>query len=383
MKILLRAIVLLDEDLRLRVYSPGLLEVEEDSNKDQVSFGIYCGEHVDLDLSNLVLLPRHLNGHAHILDLKLRQYFHTYYIDDVVGAPYGIKYLYIKKMNIHDLSQTVKYSLENMLRSGTGKAWIVLEHGLRLHNIVRKYADSVNMNIQLFLEPSRFHLIPDENSDSEIVSEVKSIVRLGYDVEIISPLNYTTDELNEIKQIAHSASKLIMTHVSETPDTYRERDLDLAVDILDADILVHCCYIEKRDLDKLRDRIIVVTPRSNIKLAGKVAPLQDILRLDDIRGILIGTDNIGLYDPNLWDEYRILAAILNREVLQNLFVKVLETTYRLTYNKPEYHITNGQLVCIVNSCRDIVTSIVQGEVLTVGLLERGKVKFFREVVTAI
>ncbi len=378
MRIALRAIIIVDDNCEVRVYSPGLLEIENSFKRTRATFGKYTGELVDLALSKLVLVPRHINAHVHVLDYGLRHYFHTYYIDDVVGAPFGLKYLYLRTASRAKLSESIKRSLAYMYSTGTGKTWIVLESGLALYEVVSSSLRRLNVpiGVELFLEPSKFHLLPDERPDEQIMREVREIVQRGHNVELISPLNYAREELEEIRRIAHSSGKLIMTHVSETSDTYQEGDLDLALDVLDADILVHCCYIDKEDVEKLRGKIIVITPRSNLRLAGKLAPLQEIVkRSDELQGILLGTDNVGLYDPNMWDEYSALARIFNKKFLYDLFARILESTCRFYGQDLNKLLLNGQLV-LVRETDDILTSIIRGEVVTAGVLVEGQVRMF-------
>ncbi|NPA69977.1 MAG: hypothetical protein GXO26_04150 [Crenarchaeota archaeon] len=247
-----------------------------------------------------IVAPQFMNNHVHILDLDLRKYFKTMYIDDVVGAPYGIKYLYINTISIENLLRSIEYSLDVAYRTGTGELWIVLENGLRTIELLEKISRKFPMIIRPFLEPSKFHLGPWEDYCEDIVNEVQMIVEKGYDVELISPLNYNVNELKEIEKIVHSRDKMIMTHVSETLDTSEERDLDLAIDVLKADVLVHCVHV--RDLSKLQDRIIVVTPRSNLALVGKF----NVEVFKNVKNVRVGTDNVGLNDPDMWSEVRVL-----------------------------------------------------------------------------
>ncbi len=246
------------------------------------------------------LIPQFHNAHIHILDLELRKYFKTMYIDDVVGAPYGIKYIYLRKREIDKIRKSIEYSLKVTYRTGTGKAWIVLEQGIHLVNVARELLEKYPIEYTLFLEPSIFHLNPRDEISNELIREVSKIVDMGYNIEIISPLNYSKEELSIIGKIVHSKNLNIMTHVSETADTSEENDLDLAIDILGADILVHCTYVE--DICRLKGKTVVITPRSNMFLVGK-CNLKIFRELENVR---IGTDNVGLLDPDMWREARTL-----------------------------------------------------------------------------
>ncbi len=380
MKILLRAIVFLDDDSEVKILEHCILEIaDKHRGRTCLHVGKHSGEKPDLVLSRYVLLPRHLNAHVHVLDLDLRHYFHTYYIDDVVGAPFGIKYLHIRNMQREEAERSIYLSLSHMYYTGTGASWIVLENGLRYCDLVELCSKRASVNVQLFVEPSVFHLTQEEDFDERIIGEVRDIVRLGYNVELVSPLNYLPDELSEIRKIARLSSRKIMTHVSETYDTHQEGDLRLAIDVLDADILVHCCYISDTEVELLENRILVITPRSNLKLAGRIAPVRDILRLGDrLGGLLVGTDNVGLHDPNMWDEYKTLARVLDRDTLRTLFLKVIETTYNVANSDKCNLILNGQLVSLEDYSKDTLESIMRGEVHTVGVLVDGQPILFKQ-----
>ncbi len=265
-----------------------------------------------------VLAPQFVNSHIHVLDLGLRRYFKTMYIDDVVGAPYGIKYLYIRKERIEKLSESIEYSLDIAYRTGTGELWIVLEMGLHMVETLERTARKYPMIVRPFLEPSKFHLGPWEEYSEDIVNEVRSIVERGYDVELISPLNYNVEELRDIERIVHLHGRKIMTHVSETADTSEDDDLNLAVNVLKADILVHCIYV--RDISQLAGRIIVITPRSNLALVGNFN--TEVFK--HVRDVRVGTDNVGLNDPDMWSEARTLvrSGVDPYHICRSIFINV-------------------------------------------------------------
>ncbi len=269
-----------------------------------------------INLRKYIALPQFLNAHVHVQDYFLRRYFKEMYIDDVVGAPYGIKYVLLRKANRDIIEDSIEKALDTMYRSGTGFSYVVVEYGLQNLDLVNKILKKYPINIRLFLEPSKFHITQECQINYDIIHEVNEIVERGYDVELVSPLNYTIEELENIEKIVHSRSRMIMTHVSETEDTFNENDIDISIDILRADLLVHCIYVE--DFRRLKDKIIVVTPRSNIELIGKICDIDSAVNYCKV---YVGTDNVGLVEPNMWDEAKVLISIdLNpRMVFKLLF----------------------------------------------------------------
>jgi len=287
------------EDGEIRIVDNAQIEIDERGHLTGV------GRATSLKYSKRfrVVIPQFVNAHIHVLDLDLREYFRKMYIDDVVGVPYGVKYLYLREVEPGKVMKSARYALDIMYRTGTGEAWIVVEYGPKFIRCLSEIFDSYPIHVVPFLEPSIHHLGPWEETSEELIREVYEIASSGYNVELISPLNYSIDELKKIEDIVHSRNLEIMTHVSETSDTYLDGDLALALNILKADVLVHCTHVE--DVQVLRGKCVVVTPRSNLMLVGKI---NTRLFENGIK-IRVGTDNVGLVDPDMWSEARILARL--------------------------------------------------------------------------
>jgi len=327
-----RKLVTLEDDKTLLIDNA---QVEIDDEGRIVGIGKISN--IRYDKRFTILIPQFANCHVHVLDLELRRCFKTMYIDDVVGAPYGIKYLYIRKVDERRLLRSIEYALDVAYRSGTGEMWIVLEMGLHTIDLLSRVMERFPITVKPFLEPSKFHIGYWENYDEDIVNEVRMIVERGFNVELISPLNYNVDELKHIEKIVHERGLEIMTHVSETLDVYEEDDLDLALNVLKADVLVHCTHV--RDLSKLENKIIVVTPRSNLALVGKC----NVEIFNNVQNVRVGTDNVGLNDPDMWCEVRTLLRLgvdvnhICRSVFINVgcgdFARFQIACYHITYEK--------------------------------------------------
>ncbi len=315
--------LLYKENEELRIRRNVTLDVEDGEFE--------LNEHCSVRLGEAcVALPTFENSHIHVLDSWLSDFFNRMYIDDVVGAPYGIKYFYLQIAADGILRESAHYAAAQLRRTGTTRAKIVVEYGIRNARIVEEATESSGIIAELFLEPSEFHVLPEESSSERILKELENIARAGKNIELISPLNYTREELELARELKRKYNVKIMTHVSETEDTYQDGDLKLAVDVLDADILVHCVHVRDEDVELLRGRTIVVTPRSNIRLVGKLPPLEKFLKYDDIE-VKVGTDNVGLCDPNMWSEFKVLATIVSPSVLTKLVENnlVLEGSFQL------------------------------------------------------
>ena len=327
-----RALIYKDSDSSIRIVHKAQIEIEDGKI---VGLGRQTSL-TGLEIVNLIL-PQFINAHIHVQDLFLRKYFQSMYIDDVVGAPFGIKYVLLKKVDEYIIRQSIEKTYEIMYRTGVGEAYVVLEYGLKNIKILEDVCSRYPINTIPFLEPEHFHIVRDYDSNYEIINEVKNIVDKGYNVELISPLNYTDYELKEIEKIVHSKGRLIMTHVSETQDTAEEGDLEIATKILKADILVHCIFANNYEL--LKDKLVVVTPRSNMKFIGRICNLK--LLKNYCKKILVGTDNVGLVDPDMWYEVRTLLNInINPiDIFNMVFLENLEVC-----NIAKFQIVSSELI---------------------------------------
>lgn len=256
---------------------------------------------------NTILIPQLVNSHIHILDYRLSRYYDKYWIDDVVGTPYGIKYQYLRKVKRRDLTY-LEELFWNIKQTGTGCVVPFIEYGLRYVDFIIKLAEKYRLSLIPFLEPShyRLHISSEDEVYDELVKEVKNIVERRFNVALISPLNYTIRELEHISKLAHDFKVKIGTHISETEDTYLEDDLSRALTYLKPDLAIHLTQLRGKDLDKLPKGLgVVITPRANSIFIGKLPPLYELLRNENIYTML-GTDNVGVTSWNIIEEVHYL-----------------------------------------------------------------------------
>ncbi len=256
---------------------------------------------------NTILTPQFINSHIHILDYNLSRYYDKYWIDDVVGTPYGIKYWYLKKVGRKELTY-LEELFKKIKSSGTGCIVPFIEYGLRYVDFVIELAEKYRLNLIPFLEPSyyRLHVSNEDEVHDELIKEVENIVKRGFNVALISPLNYTIKELEHISKLAHDFKVKIGTHISETEDTYLDDDLSRALTYLKPDLAIHLTQLRGKDLDRLPKGLgVVITPRANSIFINKLPPLHELLRNENIY-IMLGTDNVGVTSWNIIEEIHYL-----------------------------------------------------------------------------
>ncbi|WP_069806550.1 amidohydrolase family protein [Vulcanisaeta thermophila] len=267
-----------------------------------------------VDLGNTVLMPQLVNAHVHVLDYPLLGLYGKYYIDDLVGAPYGIKYHFLRRAREEDLTTGLRSVFRRVRRYGVGCLLSIIEYGFRYAELVVKEAQSEGLCITPFAEPSTFRVYVHEGEEDDVDEgferEVRDFVERGFNVSLISPLNYTKAELKLAAKLTSAHGLWVMTHVSETEDTYADNDMGRAGETLNPanTVMVHLTQLGDEDILKLAPSPIVTCPRSNVELVGKLPRISTMVK----RGfrLMVGTDNVALVEPNPWDEIKTLRELL-------------------------------------------------------------------------
>ncbi len=263
-------------------------------------------------------MPQLTNAHIHVLDYFLMGLFNKYYIDDVVGAPYGLKYYYLRRVRPESLRGGLAIVFRRIRSYGVGCLLAIIEYGKSFADVVVDEARKAGLCIVPLAEPSTFRLgiRPEEEDDVDeaFEEEVRYFTGRGFGISLVSPLNYTMAELRLASRVAGSRGLPISVHVSETEDTYFEDDLDRALNTLVTGntLFVHLTQLSETDIMRVPVLPVVTCPRSNIEFVGKLARVEAMVR----RGLrpLIGTDNVALIEPNPWDEIKVLRLLMGGEL---------------------------------------------------------------------
>ncbi len=291
----------------LKLIRDALIEVDE--RGVVVSIGRYSGERA-VDLGAVLMMPQFVNSHVHVLDLELRRYFYDHYIDDVVGAPHGVKYLHLRRLRPEDARRRLYHVFRSVKLSGTGCIVPFIEHGLKFVRDVLEVSRELGVKVIPFVEPSVCRLVAEEGVDQDLKDEVLAICKHGFNVALVSPLNYSADELKLVRSYADAFNVKVAAHVSETHETHLDGDVELCVKYLRPDVVIHGIYLTDDDVEALRSfiKVFVVTPRSNAYLVGR---LPDVLKISS-RGIPVvyGTDNVGLVEPDVVREVQIVYYVM-------------------------------------------------------------------------
>ncbi|GAB6947287.1 chlorohydrolase [Vulcanisaeta sp. JCM 16161] len=296
------------------------------SDGEVTGIGRVPGNSNVIDLGNTLLMPQLTNAHIHVLDYFLMDVFNKYYIDDVVGAPYGLKYYYLRRAKPESLRNGLAVVFRRIRNYGVGCLLTIIEYGSSFADVVIEEARKAGLCIVPFAEPSTFRVYvkPNEEEDVDEVfeDELRQFVNRGFGVSLVSPLNYTMAELRLVSRLSSSHGLPISTHVSETEDTYLDNDLGRALTTLVTGntVFVHLTQLGNDDIAKMPVLPIVTCPRSNMEFVGKLARVGAMVR----RGLrpMIGTDNVALVEPDPWEEIKIMRLLMGRELSSQTILKM-------------------------------------------------------------
>lgn len=261
---------------KLDVVEDGVVEVDDEGRIAGV--GKYSGQ-IAVNLGNAVLMPQLVDAHIHPLDVAMADR-DDYYIDDLVGWPHGIKYHFLKRLVARRKHLRPLEALARRARKyGVGCVLAYAEYA----------ADDVAEAFKRY------------GIDAVVFQEAHGDYPDYPNVQVASPLDHPPEYLRGLRD----RYKLVSTHVSETQDCHEGGDLELALKVLNADVLIHLVYATPEEIAEIPEgKAVVVNPRANAYFVGRLPDVPSLLRLKP----LIGTDNAFVNEPDVWAELKFLHA---------------------------------------------------------------------------
>ena len=252
-----------------------------------------------LDLRGLIALPLFTNAHVHMMDWVIQQAGWDLDIDSLVGEPYGVKYVLLRRVSDNMVREGVEEVWRYMIRQGVGAIIEFREFGVRGARI-----DCGKRH--------RHHLVltMPTHHDERAVEEVEEALACANGVAVSSPHYFPEDVLRSILSLAKARGLLTASHVAEVPETRNAGDLEKLLDAGGADVLVHGTHLNEDDLGVVTSRgsLLVLCPRANRWFLAGEPPAYEALRAGVELGV--GTDNAGWVKPDIWREAEALHLIL-------------------------------------------------------------------------
>lgn len=260
------------------------------------------------------IIPGLINAHTHIGDSAFKDAGFGKNLDELFRPPNGLKHKLLKTTGRRTILEAIEDSLLDMIGSGittfadfregaTEGARLLLEvlHDKKIRAFIFGRSDYTFSKDQL--ESNKGAITQDS------LEELKGLLEVIQGIAPSSPNDVTDQALQQLAALAEAYKKLKAIHAAEHPDSEkisRDRsglsEVERAIKYFGADILVHLTYASPRDLDLAAEHGIKVVscPRANASLSLRLPPIPEMLD----RGIIVslGTDNVMLNSPNMFEE---------------------------------------------------------------------------------
>jgi cytosine/adenosine deaminase-related metal-dependent hydrolase len=277
-EVLLSGTMILGEDLGVQ---EGYLCI-----KDGIIVEIGKGD-VDADLHGIVS-PCFVNAHIHLGDSAFKDPPFMP-LPDLVG-PGGLKHRLLSQAQQSHLLEGIKRSLREMAATGTCAFADFREGGPSGVNLLMKALEDVPLIARVLGRPD----------------EGKTEIHEGcWGLGISSTRDHDLHLLEAAVRLARERGQKVGIHAGE----WAAGDICDAL-ALEPDFLVHLSQASGEDLKSVADAGVpaVVCPRSNLVTGAGLPDLRGMMRLGIT--VAVGTDNVMLNSPNMFDEMHLLSKAL-------------------------------------------------------------------------
>ena len=216
------------------VYNEGPINITIDSR------GVICSISRGvrgLDLRGFTVIPPLVNMHIHVLDYAITDEGYDLDIDSIVGEPYGLKYVLLRRVSKEFLKEIIKEFYRLMERFGIGFSVEFRELGIDylLLDYDRRPYGRIVLGMPSSHEPS--------------VNELRLIANYSHGYAISSPLYFSRDVLKQIFSIARENNLVVFSHIAEVKELAEEGDLNYLLSIGRPTAIVHGVWLSRDDLE--------------------------------------------------------------------------------------------------------------------------------------
>jgi len=248
-----------------------------------------------------LLIPGFINAHVHIGDSFAKDRGLNCSIQELVEPPNGLKHQLLNEVSDEVIKLGFNYAIQEMIASGTTTFVDFRESGEKGIEILKEVLINNPINAVICGRPfPTLNVLP-------------KILELCEGIGLSSSNLYSKADLDIIRETCKNQNKLILTHASETQEEksyashrFQMSDTKRAVELLDADVLIHITWADAEDVQTIAEhgKKVVICPRSNSQLSVGYPPI-DLLKKYKVLTCL-GTDNVMINNLNLFREMEFL-----------------------------------------------------------------------------
>ena len=255
------------------------------------------------DLKRAFILPPFINAHTHVADSVAKDIYLGKAQPQVVGSK-GAKFRELRSRTESEIIAAVRTTLGDMLHTGTLAHCDFREGGLAGIELLHRASNPLVKSIILG-RPST-------------ANEMDEILGASNGIGLPSLEGFEPTALKRIAKKVATAKKIFAVHVAETADAQRasisatgKSEVRRALE-LDPSFLIHGTWATEEDFDAIsRAGVpVVFCARANSLLGVGVPPIH--LALATGAKFCLGTDNVTVCQPNIFEELSFAWACLRR-----------------------------------------------------------------------
>jgi cytosine/adenosine deaminase-related metal-dependent hydrolase len=293
-----------------------------------------------------LILPKFVNAHTHIGDsfIRNRKIYLPKDLEKLVSPPKGLKHILLNKTSDEEIIDGMKYSINEMIKSGTSYFCDFRENGLHGINQLKKSLEKSNISPIILSRPNHQKYVKDE---------INILLKNSQGIGLSSISDWEYSEIEKIAKQTKKKKRIFGIHASEG---FRE-NIDKILD-LKPDFLIHMNYATQSDLILVKECNIpiIICPRSNAFFGLKLN-IENMKKIGI--NIMLGSDNAMLNKPNILDElifFKKITKISSIEYLLNMITYNPRKALNLDYDILDLNSTFEFVVIDKNNLKPIYIS---------------------------
>ncbi|MDR2944920.1 MAG: amidohydrolase family protein [Methanosarcinales archaeon] len=257
------------------------------------------------------IAPRFINAHTHVGDTLLKDpplgpdmtpYAYKRDLDALVRPPDGLKHRFLSELSPEKAVSSMESAIWDMYQNGVSVFADFREGGVKGVEALIEASKNAGRNIHpvIFGRPA----FSNVSSSHLFLDELRDLLDIADGIGVSGANDLDDYTLAKIASKTQSKRRKLVLHAGEKDRS----DIESALS-LDPDLLIHMTHAEDSDLKAAADAEIpiAVCVRSNLATGVGLPPVLNML--DAGISVCIGTDNVMINAPDMFEELHFLSKI--------------------------------------------------------------------------